>query len=298
VSNDRPNGVTVEPTRWLVLSALVPPAGEEYLMVAALRRLGARAITREGERVIAWLAAPRAVERAVRAAESAIRASTSMTDPALTWWWETHDEWVARWVRAVEPRRVTARIVVAPIGREFERGAGDVVIRLEAGVAFGTAEHGTTRGCLRLLERLLRRGDRVADIGTGSGVLAVAAALLGARHVLALDADPLACAGARRNATANGVAARVEVREVTVGPADLQTLPPCDVVLANLEAGIIGTLLPGLRDVLAPGGRLIASGVTAGERRTVLAAAAAAGLVPYEQADEAGWLSVVFVREA
>ncbi|MBW3535360.1 MAG: 50S ribosomal protein L11 methyltransferase, partial [Gemmatimonadetes bacterium] len=147
-------------------------------MVDALRRLGARAVIREDERVLAWLPPPADVDARVREAEAALRASTSMTDPALSWRWQSHEAWMERWGRGVEPRRVSERIVVAPPGRDAGGGAGDVVIRLEPGAAFGTAEHPTTRGCLRLLEAVSRPGGKVADIGTGSGILAIAAALL------------------------------------------------------------------------------------------------------------------------
>jgi ribosomal protein L11 methyltransferase len=285
---------------WLVLSAPVPPAGEALLMVDGLRRLGVRAVEREGERVVAWLPPPADVGEFVADASAVIRASTSMSDPDIAWHWASHEQWTARWVHAVEPRRVTDRIVVAPIAHEVglgdvdERDHGDVVIRLEAGSAFGTADHATTRGCLRMLDDILRAGDHVVDIGTGSGVLAIAAALLGARDVQALEADALSCEDARRNVRANGVADRVTVRERTVGPADLRSLPRCDVVIANLEAGTITALLPGLRAALAPRGSLIVSGMTSGEREALLTAADAAGLVVEAQADADGWLSVRF----
>jgi ribosomal protein L11 methyltransferase len=294
------------PQRWFVLSALVPPRGEEFLMVDALRRLGARAIEREGERVVAWLPAPDDVDALLRDARSVLRASTSLDDPALACGWRSQGNWVERWVRGVGPRRVTDRIVVAPIGHEpghdaepaAEQAAGDVVIRLEAGIAFGTAEHATTRGCLRLLERVLRNGDRAIDIGTGSGVLAIAAALLGARDVLAFESDPPSCDSARRNVAANDVADVVSVHQLVVTVADLPRIPARDVILANLEAGIIRGLLPALHDALAPRGALIASGITAGELASLLGAAAVAGLDVRERENVDGWTSVVFSRSA
>ncbi|HUF51429.1 MAG TPA: 50S ribosomal protein L11 methyltransferase [Longimicrobiales bacterium] len=298
---------TAAAARWFVLSALVPPPGEEFLMVDGLRRLGARAVERAGERVMAWLPAPDDVAATLRDAEAVLRTCTSMTDAALAWRWQSHAEWRARWVQDVAPRRVTDRIVVVPTGCggdgdvddvSADRDRGDVVIRVEAGIAFGTAEHATTRGCLRLLERVLRADDcvvnRAVDIGTGSGVLAIAAALLGARAVLALEADALSCESARRNAAANGVADRVRVRGLMVGPAELRRLPHCDLILANLEAGLLRRLLPAVRDRLAPRGTLIVSGVTTGERAALLDAAAAAGLKVAAQDDVDGWLSVAF----
>jgi ribosomal protein L11 methyltransferase len=283
------------PTRWLVLSLLAPAPGEEFLMLEALRRLGARAVTREGQRVSAWLPPPADLPALLQQAEATLRlAAPARSDPALTWRWESHEEWAERWIRTVEPRRITERMVVEPVGREFQHEEGDVVIRLEPGMAFGTAEHATTRGCLRLLESVLKQGDRVIDIGSGSGILAVAAALLGAAHVLALEVDALACQSARRNVAVNGVADRVAVREVAVGPAEVGVLPAADVVLGNLDAGLLAGLLDAVRDVLSPRGSLIVAGITGGERPGFIDAATASGFELHRQHSVEGWWCAVF----
>jgi ribosomal protein L11 methyltransferase len=283
------------PTRWLVLSVLAPAPGEEFLMLEALRRLGARAVTREGQRVSAWLPPPADLPALLQQAEATLRlAAPARSDPALTWRWESHEEWAERWIRTVEPRRITERMVVEPVGREFQHEEGDVVIRLEPGMAFGTAEHATTRGCLRLLESVLKQGDRVIDIGSGSGILAVAAALLGAAHVLALEVDALACQSARRNVAVNGVADRVAVREVAVGPAEVGVLPAADVVLGNLDAGLLAGLLDAVRDVLSPRGSLIVAGITGGERPGFIDAATASGFELHRQHSVEGWWCAVF----
>jgi len=132
-------------------------------------------------------------------------------------------------------------------------------------MAFGTAEHGTTRGALRLLDRALAPGERVLDVGAGSAILAVAAALLGAADVVAIEGDPIASEYARENIERNVVEGRVRWIEAWADPALLRRLGPADGVLANIESGVLRRLLPGLWDALRPGGWLILSGLPAEE---------------------------------
>lgn len=274
---------------WLLLSVQAPPPGEEILLLEALRRLGARAVEREGERYVALLPPPRDLSALHREAEAAIRASTSLREPWISWRWRSHEEWAEEWSRGLEARRVSDRLVVAPLGREPQLREGDLLIRLVPGLGFGTAEHATTRSCLRLLERYLSPGDRAADVGSGSGILAIAAALLGARRVLALELDPHACAAARENVVENGVVDRVEVRELEVRPATLPGEGPFDGIVANLQAGILLPLLPGLSRALATGGWLIVSGILRTERQEVLRAARQVELEPELEEAEEGW---------
>lgn len=274
---------------WLVLSVPAAPTGEELLLVDALRRVGARAVERRGERVLAWFPPPARPRATVARARAAVRASTSMADPALDWSWESQGDWARRWAEEVGPRRVTGRIVVAPVGRAVERGPSDVVVRLDPASAFGTAEHPTTRGCLRLLDETSLEGRRVLDIGTGSGILAIAAAKLGADHVLAVEADALACAAARTNAEVNGVADRLEVRHSRATAALLRRLGHFGVVAANLETGTLVRLIPAFPAVLEPRGWAVVSGVVAAERDAVAECAAAAGLAVRGEDEEEGW---------
>jgi ribosomal protein L11 methyltransferase len=309
--------------RWLVLSAPLPPPGEEPLMVEALRALGARAVERDGDRVLAWLPPPSQVDALLREAEAAIRAGTSLRDPVLESSWQSAEEWARRWSADQRARRVSGRIVVAPVGgvaAETGAGAGPselgadrrsksrggepalardddppIIIRLDPAAAFGTADHATTRACLRLLDAWIRAGDRVLDLGTGSGILAIAAARLGARRVLALDSDPLACAAAAHNAALNGVERHVEVREEAVRPHRLARLGRWDGVVANIGTTGLVPALPALRKRLARGGWLILSGMLVTDRETFLAEAGRAGLALREEEVEGGWWTAVFL---
>jgi ribosomal protein L11 methyltransferase len=282
---------------WLVISTLGPPTGREFLVVDALNRLGARSVTRQAERIVAHLPPPADQAALLREAEAVLRLAAG-TEPSLLWHWQSQADWAESWRGEQQTRRITDRIVVVPDGHDpdTEPAAGDVVIRLDPGPAFGTAEHGTTRGCLELLERRVTAGDVILDVGTGTGILAVAAVLLGAQRVLAFEADELSCESARHNAAINDVADRIEIDERVVSADHLRALEPVDGIAANLETRLIATLLPALPDALKPGGWLITAGVTGGERDEVLAAAEAAGFALDDEAYVDRWWSATFVR--
>jgi ribosomal protein L11 methyltransferase len=288
--------MTDDATPWLLLSVQAPAPGEEILLVEALRRLGARAVEREGERYVALLPPPVDVDELLRDAAAVIRASTSLRDPWIAWRWRSHEAWADAWSRDLHPRRVGERFVVAPRGVETALGKDDLAIRLVPGPAFGTAEHATTRSCLRLLERYVSPGDRVADVGSGSGILAVAAALLGARRVVALEMDPYACAMARETVAESGVADRVEVREVEARPGTLGDDGTFDGIVANLQAEFLLPLLAGLARAVAPGGWMIVSGLLRPERAQVLRSAAGAALEAETEGMEDGWWTAAFRR--
>lgn len=284
--------------RWLILTVPVPPRGEELLLVDALHRLGARAVEREGARFAARLLPPRSVPALLEEARLMVRASTSMADPALEWHWDEHDRWAERWRHDHGPRRVTERIIVAAAGTEAIAREGDVLILLDPSTAFGTAEHATTRACLSFLERSVRPGDRVADVGAGSGILAIAAARLGAGRVLAVEAEPHAVAAARSNIALNGVGDRVTVRQLVVRAAAARRLGRHDVLVANLEARIICPLIPALQAAVVPGGWLVVSGILSPERDRVVAAAVADGWALRDAVEEDGWWTGCFLRQA
>lgn len=283
------------PDDWLVLSIPAPPVRRGHLVVDALRRVGARAVEREGGRLLALFPPHPDVDALTVEVRSALVAALDV-EPRVSWRRQPHAEWAARWRAEQGPRRV-GRLVVAPAGVDpGEVRDEDIVLQLDPDVAFGTAEHATTRACLRFLDGLVRPGHRVLDIGAGSGILAIAAALLGAAEVLAVEADGLACQATRRNVAVNGVAGRVRVRELEVGPRDLRRLGRYDVVAANLQAGILLPLVPGLPAALRRGGALIVSGIVGDERDGLLAVASDAGLALADAATEGGWWTGILTR--
>lgn len=265
--------------RWVLLSVASPPAPEAFLLVDALRRLGARSVEREDDRVVA-LFPPHANPPSLAAdATAALRASTSLPDPDVRWSRLDREAWAARLGAPPGPVQV-----------------GDVVIRLDRSTAFGTAEHPTTRSCLRLLDGLVGEGDRVLDVGAGSAILAIAAVLMGARRADALEADAIACDAARRNAALNDVAGRVRVEETRVAPGSLRRRSRYDGVVANLQAEILGPLVPDLAAVVSPAGWVVVSGVLRSERDEIAGSADAAGLRLEREELEDGWWTAHFTR--
>ncbi len=186
------------------------------------------------------------------------------------------------------------RVVIRPAWREHAAAAGEVVVGLDPGMAFGTGQHETTRMCLLALQDRLRPGDRVLDLGTGSGILAVAAAALGAGACLALDIEPQAVAAATANAALNGVAGRVEVRE-----AQLESLGDAafDLILANINAATLSALAAGLYRSTRSGGSVVAGGIIAEREAGCREALAAAGLRLVEGRADGDWRTLVLMRD-
>jgi ribosomal protein L11 methyltransferase len=184
------------------------------------------------------------------------------------------------------------RFVVAPPWLTSGVARDDLVIVIEPAMAFGTGEHPTTRGVLRLMQHVIRRGDRVADLGAGSAVLAIAAARLGAVRVAAIELDPDAIGNAEENVRVNEVTDRVVVIE---GDAEtlLPHVAPVRVVLANIISSVLTRLLPTIRSTLASDGIAIFSGILLDERDLFAAALARAGwAIDHEDIEDVWWTAV------
>jgi ribosomal protein L11 methyltransferase len=219
------------------------------------------------------------------------------------------EDWAHAWKRQYHVQRIGRQIVIVPAWEEYTPTSEQVVIRLEPGMAFGTGLHPTTRLCLKALEEhLVPHGD-VLDVGTGSGVLAIAAARLGARSVLALDADLSAVSVARENVAMNGVARRVTVQHGTLpgsqavpsyflaGDAlELLDTGQFDLVLINILAPVIVSLAPELAARLTPSGKVIASGLIENQEEEVTGALQAEGLRVVERMREKDWVALVAQR--
>jgi len=198
--------------------------------------------------------------------------------------------WAEDWKNHFRPIAVGHRLLVAPPW-DVPPAGDRIVIVIEPAMAFGTGQHPTTRGCLELIENVVttRRPSRGLDVGTGSGILAIAMAGFGIKSVYALDNDPAACHAAAANSERNGTTAALSVtdnwRDV-VGPFDLIT--------ANLFTNLLCDLADRLQNLLVPGGTLICSGFLASDEGTV--AAAYSALRPVRRCCEGGWVTLLLDR--
>jgi len=215
-------------------------------------------------------------------------------------------DWATAWKRHVGVLRIGRRIVIRPTWRRHRRRPGDVVIAMDPGMAFGTGLHPTTRLCLAGIERWADEGlfagsppgpaagparaepgpVRLLDVGCGSGVLAIAAALLGAGALVAVDTDPLAVEATLVNARRNRVAPRLRAWRGSLPSG----AAPFDLVVANLIASLLAALAADLVAELRPGGRLLASGIFVDREASMRAAFAAAGLRVLRREAEGEWV--------
>jgi len=202
----------------------------------------------------------------------------------------TEDDWANAWKKHFHVLQIGQRIVVKPPWQEHQPQPDEVVIELDPGMAFGTGLHPTTRMCLQALEEHLKPGAKVLDLGTGSGILAIAAAKLGAGSVLALDNDPLAVKAARANVRSNGVQ---DIVTVELGSLDKAT-DEFELVLVNILARVIVELAgQGLVDRVRPAGLMIAAGIIEEQEAEVAAALGEHGMGIVERRQEKDWVTLV-----
>ncbi|MGD0960567.1 MAG: 50S ribosomal protein L11 methyltransferase [Methylomonas sp.] len=200
-------------------------------------------------------------------------------------------DWERAWMAHFHPIKFADRLWICPSGQEY-REAGTVCMTLDPGLAFGTGTHPTTALCLEWLAKQDLLNNVVIDYGCGSGILGVAALLLGAGHVHAVDIDPQALTASRANAEKNLVAAGIDYYL----PEQFKPLL-ADIVIANILAGPLIELAPALAALLAPGGRLVLSGILNSQAGGVMEAYAAQGFVFDEPAVMEDWLRLDAVKQ-
>jgi ribosomal protein L11 methyltransferase len=214
------------------------------------------------------------------------------------------EEWASAWKSHFPVLRIGRRLVIRPTWRRHRAAQDDVVLALDPGMAFGTGLHPTTRLCLAGIERWADDGllddARVLDVGCGSGILAIAAARLGARSAHGVDTDPIAVDATLANARRNRVARRVTAARGSVPLVDGtgRTRGPYDLVLANLIASVLIHLAEPLAASMRPGGRMLASGIFIDREPDVVEAFRAAGLRIVRRDQDTDWVALDVERPA
>lgn len=278
-------------SRWLVITVRPSDTADAELLAEGLLALGGSAVQEEKGALLTYVAPPQDLEAWLAHARAALGRD-------VEWQWRDDEDWAENWKRGLQPRRVGRHFVVAPSWTQPALRAGDHLIVIDPEMAFGTGEHATTRGALRFIERSVRPGMRVLDVGSGSGILAIGAALLGAAHVLAAEYDEDAVLNARDNITRNSVQHVVDLQTVLVDEAFLRAQGDAafDVIAANILSSVLRPLLPAFSSSLKPGGRLILGGILEQEADDMIEAAQTAGFKLLEEDLEEEWWGALLER--
>ena len=297
--------ITISPAVADLVSALLFESGATAVVVSELPRLKLRTYLPDDATLEAKLTRIRTYLVALRSMGLNPGPSKVVTRPF-------HDRgWAMRWKEFFRPVRIGRRLVVTPSWEAFAGREGDIVVKLDPGMAFGTGQHPTTKMCLELLEaamqeftvngsRLTERNVRepstvnrqpvVLDLGTGSGLLAIAALRLGAATVLALDTDRVACRIASENIRQNGGDGRIVVKQGSLDAAGRRTF---DLILANLTTEPLISLAPRLARSLRVRGCLITSGILTSEEERVAAIFRRCSMVPERRRKGRGWVALM-----
>jgi ribosomal protein L11 methyltransferase len=273
---------------WWAIDVRPVPERREWLSAWLVARTGQAVEERDDGTLVGFAPDAEAAETLVSeiaAGEAGAEASRRAVEDV---------DWSVRWREGLGPRRF-GRLTVVPSWIEDAAEPGTAMVVLDPENAFGSGEHGSTRAALTLLERLVAPGDMVLDLGSGSGILSVAAVKLGAARAIGIETDPEANEVAARNAARNGVSDRVRLLEGDA--ADLAGLAgPADLVLSNILRTVNTTLVPVVVSALRPGAAAIFSGMEHVEAPLFLPALEASGLTAVDEVVDTGWWAVAARR--
>lgn len=200
-----------------------------------------------------------------------------------------NQDWSKKWKEHWKPTRASEHVVICPSWEECERKKDEVLITLDPGSAFGTGTHATTQLCIQAIEKYLKKGDETADIGTGSGILAITAVKFGATRAVAIDNDPLVIDVAKDNAQVNGVFSKIDFSHAT---ADMLT-EQFDFVCANILHNILAEIMGDLKNIMKPQGYMVLSGILDEKKPIVLEAVEKHGLKIIETLYQDQWTAFV-----
>ena len=281
--------------KWLELQIVVSRDSHEAV-AEICRQAGAQGVTLETDRVITALPVTEGLEDKLRVIKTDLsRLPEWGLTPVCRIDEQVRDEteWVEAWKRFFHVLRVGKRVVIQPSWERYTPREGDVVVLLDPGMAFGTGQHETTQLCIEFLEELIQPGMIVADVGTGSGILAIAAAKLGATSVWAGDNDPVAVLTAQRNVSQNEVGKVVSV----LLAEGCENVPECDLLVANITAEVIETLLPDFTRCIRRDGWLVVSGIIIERSERIRSALSRTGWKNMQYRERVEWCAFAAKRD-
>lgn len=199
------------------------------------------------------------------------------------------EDWENNWKKYYKPTKVGEKIVVKPIWENYEPKTEEIIVELDPGIAFGTGTHETTRMCIKALEKYVKKEDTVFDIGTGSGILAIAASKLGAKKVVGVDLDPVAVDSAKDNVAFNNL------KDIEILYGDLMEVVEgkAEVIVANLLADIVLCLCENVTTFMKEGSYLIASGILNTQRDLIVSKFESLNLSISEVMEDGEWICVI-----
>jgi ribosomal protein L11 methyltransferase len=201
------------------------------------------------------------------------------------------EDWSTAWKKYYKPFHISDSVVIKPSWEEYQKKPGELIIEMDPGMAFGTGTHETTRLCSQLLEKHIKRGDRVIDVGCGTGILSIIAVKLGAAHATAIDVDEVAVRVADENCTINGVSDKVSIMKGVLADLEPQR---ADVAVANIIADVVIGFADMVAKYLKRGGLLLTSGIIKERKEDVVNTYTALGF-RLESIDEMGeWVAIAF----
>jgi len=201
------------------------------------------------------------------------------------------EDWSTAWKKYYKPFHISDSVVIKPSWEEYQKKPGELIIEMDPGMAFGTGTHETTRLCSQLLEKHIKRGDRVIDVGCGTGILSIIAVKLGAAHATAIDVDEVAVRVADENCTINGVSDKVSIMKGVLADLEPQR---ADVAVANIIADVVIGFADMVTKYLKRGGLLLTSGIIKERKEDVVNTYTALGF-RLESIDEMGeWVAIAF----
>lgn len=278
--------------KWLVVTVRAPSDAQSAdALTEGLLALGGTAVQHQGDELVTYIAAPDDAEGWAANAEQQLGTS-------MNWKLQDDQDWSEEWKRGLQPRRVGRTFIVAPTWTSPQVREGDRVILIDPEMAFGTGEHATTRGALRFIEVCVQPGDRILDVGTGSAILAIGAAMCGASEVLAVEYDEDAILNAKDNVERNGVANVVTLDTAMVDDAYLAKRGDSafQLIAANVLSSVLHPLLPAFHRALRPQGYLILGGILEAEADDMIEAAEAAGFMLRAEDLEEEWWGALLQR--